>query len=331
MLEPWAIDDSCHPDNGLRLCVVEDNQAEYDLLSAMLRTAAVDVEITRAACVSDLEASAPLQCDAILLDLCLPDSRGLDTVSRVRSLDPKSPIIVMTSEEDHSNSLGSLELGVQDYIVKGTLSASGIVRAVYGAIKRKKLEAELEEALQRARERARYDDLTGLLSRSALLDKLALVQRTDSPIDDLALLFVDLDGFKTVNDAHGHVAGDELLREMATLLRDSCREGDVIGRLGGDEFVALLVGADRETAVQIARRLVLEVRHPYRCNGGEMEVTVSVGVAVQSAQLAVGDDLMRAADHAMYSAKLRGGAQVSVAPDDRTDTRRGRCMPAGSR
>ncbi|SEM64481.1 putative bifunctional diguanylate cyclase/phosphodiesterase [Streptacidiphilus jiangxiensis] len=185
---------------------------------------------------------------------------------------------------------------------------------------RVRLQAQLEH-------NAFHDALTGLPNRALFLKRgrEALVARADRR-PDVAVLFVDLDGFKAVNDSAGHQVGDELLALAAQRLRESVREGDTVARLGGDEFAVLLVGGvDREQAFGIAERLRAAVSATYVLAGEEHAVAASIGIAF--AEPGVGPesaaDLLRSADLAMYQAKKRGKDRVhEYSPELRTELRR---------
>ncbi|WP_052441515.1 putative bifunctional diguanylate cyclase/phosphodiesterase [Streptacidiphilus anmyonensis] len=185
---------------------------------------------------------------------------------------------------------------------------------------RVRLQAQLEH-------NAFHDALTGLPNRALFLKRGrdALTPRAEKR-PDVAVLFVDLDGFKAVNDTAGHQVGDELLVLAAKRLRESVREGDTVARLGGDEFAVLLVGeVDRERAFAIAERLRLAVSAPYALGNEEHAVAASIGIAF--AEPAVGPesaaDLLRSADLAMYQAKRRGKDRVhEYSPELRTELRR---------
>ncbi len=155
-------------------------------------------------------------------------------------------------------------------------------------------------------ELAKRDDLTGLLLRNAFMAELqkALVEETDSG-KFVAVLCLDLDRFKIVNDTLGHQVGDNLLSKVGDRLRSACRKGDIIARLGGDEFVILLTGIDEpQEAEQLAQRLVDLIGRTYVLNGHTVNIGVSVGVAL--AQSGQARDLIRNADLALYEAKRAG-------------------------
>ncbi len=149
---------------------------------------------------------------------------------------------------------------------------------------------------------ARYDSLTDLPNRTLFQE--ALAQACAQPTR-FAVLCLDLDGFKAVNDTFGHSTGDALLAAVAGRLRTSVREGDVVARLGGDEFAVLQAGADAEAASLLAQRLIERVADPFQVGGSSLTVGVSIGIASECAGL-FPDDLLRTADLALYHSKTAG-------------------------
>ena len=181
-------------------------------------------------------------------------------------------------------------------------------------VARRNKEMQREVAQRRAAEAAvrrlaHFDALTGLANRGLFDDRLALgVARARRQNTRLAVLFIDLDGFKTVNDQYGHAAGDETLRQVAGRIRQSIRDHDTAARLGGDEFVVLLDPVDSANeATQVAERLIESIRRTIVLPCGEVEVSASIGLSL-FAGLGQEDDepLLRQADQAMYEAKAQG-------------------------
>jgi diguanylate cyclase (GGDEF)-like protein len=167
--------------------------------------------------------------------------------------------------------------------------------------------AALLEQLQRS---ALTDGLTGVANRRAfdvaLTRELALAGRTDA---SLAVIILDLDKFKSLNDTYGHLAGDDVLRGVGAALRSCTRQGDLVARYGGEEFVLLLPGATEEDAIAAARR----VRGVLRGVDGPRTITASLGIAGWPAHGATGPELLAAADQALYAAKTGGRDQARVA------------------
>lgn len=173
--------------------------------------------------------------------------------------------------------------------------------------KEMQLEAELKNL-------AHFDPLTGLANRSLFADRLdrALVRAQRSQ-QMCALLFVDLDKFKPVNDQYGHAVGDQLLQRVAQRLLAAVRETDTVGRLGGDEFVAIIEGIDREaSAVQIAKKMIAQLDEPFQVGERWLRVGCSIGISLYPQQGTDGVELMRAADAAMYVAKAAEDRHYAV-------------------
>ena len=175
---------------------------------------------------------------------------------------------------------------------------------------RESLEAELDaahKAKEELRSLAYHDDLTGLPNRSLLYDRLGLaITHSHRQASHLAVLFLDLDDFKAVNDSLGHGSGDRLLAEFANRVRSSVRAGDTVARLGGDEFIVLLdsvTGA--EDAALVAAKVLDAVRAPFRLDGHEVRIGTSAGVSVYPGDGTSPDELLRVADAAMYRDKRR--------------------------
>jgi len=183
---------------------------------------------------------------------------------------------------------------------------------------------EAEEALRR---QALHDVLTGLPNRALLHDRLEQALRAaDRDNTVLALLLIDLDRFKTINDTLGHHQGDLLLREVAARLRSVLRQRDTVARLGGDEFAALLPGDDEDGATRTARKILAALAAPVVAEGRRFVVGASIGVALYPAHGTDAATLLRCADAAMYAAKrtaVRPGAALAVyaAPDGRSPDR----------
>jgi diguanylate cyclase (GGDEF)-like protein len=167
-------------------------------------------------------------------------------------------------------------------------------------------------------ERARTDDLTGLMNRSALIDDLVETLTVVPETPELALLFIDLDHFKEVNDCFGHSVGDEVLVQVASRLRSSVRQVDLVGRYGGDEFVAVLRGdVASDLADTIGQRIVDSIAQPFHVG---LDHPVRIGASVGVARAEVGADvneLLTTADAAMYEAKLRGRGRLVSCNDPR--------------
>jgi diguanylate cyclase (GGDEF)-like protein len=169
----------------------------------------------------------------------------------------------------------------------------------------------LTRALERGKDRlhheATHDSLTGLANRTLFVDRTAAALRDDTAVNPVAVLFIDLDDFKTINDSLGHQAGDELLVEASARLQRCVRDGDMVARLGGDEFAVLLRSAvDRNDVVSVARRVLDTLESPMQLTPRTVSVSCSIGIAIDLDESTQVETLLRNADVAMYLSKARG-------------------------
>jgi diguanylate cyclase (GGDEF)-like protein len=184
-----------------------------------------------------------------------------------------------------------------------------------------RLETELAvvaEAREEYRSLAYHDGLTGLPNRSLFHDRLGLaITHSSRRQGHLALLYLDVDNFKGVNDAFGHGSGDRVLVELAGRIRAAVRAEDTVARLGGDEFVVLLAHVSGAgDAARVAAKVLDSVRPPFRVDGHEVSIAASVGMSVYPDDGTSPDDLMRHADGAMYRDKQREGPDPGAAAGD---------------
>ncbi|OIR17908.1 cyclic di-GMP phosphodiesterase Gmr [mine drainage metagenome] len=161
---------------------------------------------------------------------------------------------------------------------------------------------------------AHFDQLTGLPNRTLLLDRLnQAISVSNRASRAISLLFIDLDGFKPVNDTYGHAAGDRLLKEVATRMLSCLREGDTAARMGGDEFVVILLESDLDRAILVANRILEVLRVPYELGKKTISsISASIGMAEYPEHADSSDTLLTAADNAMYDAKKNGKDRFAV-------------------
>jgi diguanylate cyclase (GGDEF)-like protein len=287
--------------DAIKILSVEDDDDDADLLAfALEQTQDRTYDLKRARSLKDMhDALALFRPDIVLLDLNLPDSGGLDTVRQAVLASRDAPILVLTGRSDDETGRGAVEAGAQDFLPKAEMMTPVLKRSIDFAIQRK--------AIVRAAElRAATDALTGLFNRAAFTRVLdAATAQATRHASGFALAFLDLDGFKAINDTFGHAAGDEVLIEVARRARGVARGSDHLCRLGGDEFVMLLDSiAVLDLARAAASRYAKAIEAPITlADGGTVRVGVSVGLALCPADGMTPAELVQAADRRMYDAK----------------------------
>ena len=248
----------------------------------------------------------------VVVDYRLPDCSGIDLAREIKDHDPEVPVLLLTGYASLDTAVAAV--GQLDaYLIK-PVAPHAFLQTIRNALARRGLVSEnrmLVERLQRLNAyQALYDPLTGLPNRALLDDRLsqalAAARRTASA---LAVLFVDLDRFKVVNDLFGHHVGDQLLRQMADRLAAARRKSDTVARFGGDEFVVVCpdVGSSA-SACRIAETLIAELARPAIVEGVEHRLTASIGITLTGpgAMNQSSETLLRNADTAMYRAKEGG-------------------------
>ncbi|HMV31093.1 MAG TPA: EAL domain-containing protein [Gemmatimonadales bacterium] len=288
--------------------LVEDNPGDADLAVEYLRE---EYDATQVVHLTRLEAAIEwlhnASVEAVISDLSLPDARGFDAVTRLCAAAPGVPVLVLSGLADEDLGQLVIQLGAQDFLVKGTINADILLRALRHARERKRGE-------QRLLELAQHDPLTGLVNRAAFRDRVTVAcTRARRGGHRFGVMFIDLDRFKEVNDSLGHEAGDALLQEIGRRVEAAVRDYDTVARLGGDEFAVLVEDIESEVRVtELARRILDAFALPVRHEGRDIAVTGSVGIAVHPDAGRTTTDLLRAADEAMYLAKQSGRNRMQV-------------------
>lgn len=234
-----------------------------------------------------------------ILDYQLPGQNGLVVLKNIRREFPAEvlPVIVLTGEGDEEIAVEMLQNGAQDYLVKSEVNASRL----YGAIRSALQTANLQKQLTRL---AHYDALTGLLNRSLLINRLGqAIHRCNRYNQKCAILHLDINKFKPMNETHGQEYGDAVLQEVAERIRKNCRATDSPARLGADEFAILLEQVETDMCSKIAQKLVDAVEQPMLINGREQAIQISIGISIYPDTASNGDDLLKQADEALQRAR----------------------------
>jgi diguanylate cyclase (GGDEF)-like protein len=308
--------DQCTDQGRVSLLLVEDDDLAAKRLFEMLsRPEGTRFDISRVPCVE--EALVKLQdesYDVMLIDLSIDEAYDLDSLLRARVATLSVPIVVLTYQRDEEVAIKAARAGAQDYLTKGEVTPELISRTLLHAIERHRMLRELNEAKQRQRFLATHDSLTELPNRysfmAQLSSALADAQRNDT---ELAVMFLDLDGFKTVNDNLGHAVGDELLCDVARRLQSMIRKSDMVARVGGDEFLAYVRNSkDAPGPALIAEKIREEIEKPYHLAGCEYWISASIGISSYPRDGDEVDLLIRRADTAMYDVKSSGKNSVRI-------------------
>jgi two-component system cell cycle response regulator len=295
--------------NG-RILVVDDRATSSEHIAAMLsgeHSAEIEADPSAA-----LFHAAEGSYDLLIVSLGLDNFDGLRLCSQVRSLDRTRnvPILAVADAESNARLVRGLEIGVNDYLAR-PIDRNEMLARVRTQIRKKRYTERLRE--QMSIEMAITDALTGLYNRRYMESHLgSLVEQASSRSKPLTVLVLDIDYFKSINDTHGHDAGDDVLREFAIRIRKSIRGIDLACRFGGEEFVVVMPETDLAVATMVAERLrrrIASEPFPIQQGARSIEVTISIGIAaLGSADNAA--TVLKRADQALYRAKRDGRNRV---------------------
>ena len=288
-----------------KILVVDDVEANVVLLERLL----LDAGYTCVSSTQDPHEVCELQrrhrYSLILLDLQMPGMDGFQVLEALKEVeDDYVPVLVTTALPMHK--LRALQHGAKDFISKPFDVPELLIR-VHNMLEVRLLHEAAREHGKAQESLALTDPLTGLPNRRLLVDRVSMAMvraRRDQGV--MALLYLDLDGFKDINDRSGHGAGDALLKMVAGRLSAAVREEDTVARLGGDEFVIVLHLSDDADAGPVALKIIEAVSQPYDIEGQTVSITISAGVALYPVHGENAATLMKSADLALYEAKRSG-------------------------
>ena len=250
-----------------------------------------------------------------ILDWMMPGMDGVEVCRAIRGRagEPYVYILLLTAKGHAAEVVEGLEAGADDYIRK-PFDLHELKARLRAGRRILDLQQQLVSAGERLRVQATYDSLTGLLNRPVILEGLDReVARSGRERNELAVLMADIDHFKSINDSRGHLVGDAVLRQIAERMQSAVRVYDSVGRYGGEEFLIVCPGCNSETAGELAERIRVSVSSKPVCvSGQELNVTLSIGVAVTGNGLRESTELLRTADDASYMAKRCGRDRVEV-------------------
>jgi diguanylate cyclase (GGDEF)-like protein len=303
------------------ILIIDDARAMRQQIGEILRHADLGVSCYEAKDgLEGLKLMLAMQFDVILCDLEMPGMDGLKFLRAAgsRSECRETPIILLTSHDDLATKVRCLENGASDYITK-PFAPEELVARVKIHLKIKSLQDDLRQSNRRLQELSSTDSLTGLDNRRQMMETLnrefGRCRRTGNPF---ALLMVDLDHFKSVNDNYGHQNGDIVLQHVARQLQIQLRQYDTAARYGGEEFVLLLPETNVETACGVAERLCRQIAScALPLPMADLSLTISIGVAVAPhPMISEAQGLIQYADSALYAAKEKGRNRVEIFQSD---------------
>ena len=296
-----------------RVLIVDDRPSSYERIAANLSVEhVVDVETNPN---EALFRAAEGNYDLVIVSLRLQDFDGLRLCSQIRSLERTRNIPILAIAESDSNAqlARGLEIGVNDYLVR-PIDKNEMLARVRTQIKKKRYTELLRDNVQMSIELAITDGLTGLFNRRYMETHLGtLVDQSAARGKPIAVLVLDIDYFKAINDSYGHDAGDDVLREFALRIRKAIRNIDLACRYGGEEFVIVMPETDMAVATMVAERLRRRIAsEPFAIEKGarSLEVTISIGIAALSGVADNATTILKRADQALYRAKRDGRNRV---------------------
>jgi two-component system cell cycle response regulator len=298
-----------------RILIVDDRQASYERLANVLacdHTVEVEANPNQA-----LLHAAEGEFDLLIVSLSMENFDGLRLCSQVRSLDRtrNMPILAITESNDNARMVRGLEIGINDYLTR-PVDKNELLARVRTQIRKKRYAERLRDNVQQSIEMAVTDALTGLYNRYYMESHLAaLVEQAAARGKSLAVIMLDLDYFKSINDTFGHDAGDDVLRELATRMRKSIRGIDLACRYGGEEFVIVMPETDMAVATIVAERLRRRIAaEPFAIQQGARQIaaTISIGIATLDGADDTVAKILKRADQALYRAKRDGRNRVAA-------------------
>jgi two-component system chemotaxis response regulator CheY len=303
----------------MRILVADDSGVSRHVICSFLRAAGHDVITAE----SGTEALEALRSDTgislALVDWMMPGLDGIEVCRQLRAIPDRAYtyMISVTTRRETQDIVCALEAGFDDFLTKPVQPAELNARLLVGS-RIIDLQEKLIQTCKLSQFKAAHDWLTGLWNRGAILEflsaQLAMAARHSN---NLALIMVDVDHFKKINDTFGHVVGDSVLIHVARLMSASIRASDWLGRYGGEEFMVIASEAPGNNAVQVAERLRLAVAdNPFISGKLTIPATISIGIAnTLSIESPTPEALVRIADSALYRAKENGRNRIEVDPD----------------
>lgn len=302
------------------ILLVDDDMVDRAVITRTLKKSNLSFHITEAVTVDQgLKLYSEKSFDVVLLDYNLPLRDGIEMIVEIRNepKDSSTAIVMMSTSEDEELALECIKAGAQDFLIKSEISETKLRRAILHSTTRHNLEKKLFETYQKVKTLAETDALTGLANRYFFDESLKLALKNNRRDNQtLALLLLDLDNFKLINDNFGHDVGDVFLKKTVTTIKSCLRGNEIFARLGGDEFAITLINLESsEQAIIVAQRIINAMQEPLEIASTLIHSTVSIGIALHPDNSKSSEELFKYADIAMYRAKKWGRNQTCFFED----------------
>jgi len=302
------------------ILIVDDDDLDRLLITNSLKNSHLKLSITIATTVDEgINHFRSKKFDLVLLDYRMPQRDGIEMLLEIKTESENSScaIVMMSSTENEDLAIECLKAGAQDFLIKSDVSTIRLRRAILHAQARFELENQLITSYQKVKQLAESDSLTGLANRYLFDESLKLsIANNSRGQSKLALLMIDLDNFKMINDSYGHDVGDLLLIEVVHRIQQCLRGNELFARLGGDEFAISLSNLESpKSAGYIANRINHALDKPIIVDKREIQTTASIGIAIHPDNGLDSAELMKYSDIAMYRAKKKGRNQACFFQD----------------
>jgi len=298
----------------MNILLVDDDVVDREVVKRALRgNDEINLLYEVSSAEAGLKATDEQHYDILILDYNMPKKDGIEMIIELRNRPNlgETAIVMLSASDNEELALSSLQAGAQDFIPKSEISSTKLKRAIIQAKTRFKLEQTLHDSFCQVKKLAEKDMLTGLSNRYHFEERLEVLLANDMySQNNMALLMLDLDHFKNVNDTHGHHTGDQLLKKVTQRIKTCLRGDELFGRLGGDEFSIFITGLEFiEDAAIVAQRIINLLNKPFYIDGYHIHCGVSIGIAMHPNNTSTATLLTKYADIAMYRAKKSGRNQ----------------------
>lgn len=290
-----------------KILVVDDEQDICTLISGFLSGEGYAV-VTAQNSEEGLRLFREESPDLVIADIKMPGRNGIDLLKDIKAADPSMDVIVLTGHSNELTAIDCLHCGAYDYLLKPLEELDLLLASIQRAIQKRRLEARNLQLVKELEEMAIRDPLTGIYNHrhmhACLSEEIVRALRYEHPF---SIMMIDIDHFKQVNDSHGHLVGDFVLKRMVRLFEEHLRRCDTIFRYGGEEFIILLPETEKNEAMLVADRLLGAIRsHTFDCDGNRVHITISIGSAMFPEEASDVPTLIGLADRRLYRAKKMG-------------------------